>query len=52
MSDLLFLGLTAAAFAAAWGLVIGCERLLGEGDEPLDEPPEESAADRSPVGAA
>ena len=52
MSDALFLVLTVAAFAAAWGLVIGCERLLGEGEASLDGTPDEPAADRSPLGAA
>ena len=35
MSDVLFLLLTAAFFAVAWLLVLGCERVLGDSD---DEP--------------
>jgi hypothetical protein len=28
MSDLLYLGLTLAFFAASWGLIAACERLM------------------------
>jgi|JI10StandDraft_1071094.scaffolds.fasta_scaffold262641_3 hypothetical protein len=33
MSDVLFLLLTAAFFAVAWLLVLGCERVLGDSDD-------------------
>lgn len=29
MNDVIFLALTLLFFLASWGLVIGCERLLG-----------------------
>jgi hypothetical protein len=28
MNDLLYLGLTVLAFAASWGLIVVCERLM------------------------